>query len=306
MIKLFTHTDLDGVGCAILAKLAFGDNVDITYCNTPNDLLKKMKSIDVAFENTFITDLSLPELKENESYHADANLFMLFDHHKTAEWMNKFDFANVHVEYKNKLTCGTELFYNYLVKHSLISAKPYFVEQIRLYDTWDWTKTNTNTPKYLNDLLYIMGISEFVDMYVDRLKRHDVSALTIFNGDDLKMLAYEQKQIDNYLNKKCASATEIIFANHKCMLSFADRYQSVLGNKLCNIKDYINMSVMVNIDDGTVSLRSIGDIDVGEIAKQYGGGGHKNAAGFKLTYDKRGSMFKRCIDNKNTGFFKYK
>jgi hypothetical protein len=35
--------------------------------------------------------------------------------------------------------------------------------------------------------------------------------------------------------------------------------------------------------DGKVqhSLRSVGDIDVSEIAKQYGGGGHKNAAGFE-------------------------
>ena len=33
-IKLFTHTDLDGVGCAILAYLAFGrENVDVEYCN---------------------------------------------------------------------------------------------------------------------------------------------------------------------------------------------------------------------------------------------------------------------------------
>lgn len=32
--KLFTHTDLDGVGCAILAYLAFGrENVDVEYCN---------------------------------------------------------------------------------------------------------------------------------------------------------------------------------------------------------------------------------------------------------------------------------
>lgn len=27
MIKLFTHTDLDGIGCAVLAKLAFGKDV---------------------------------------------------------------------------------------------------------------------------------------------------------------------------------------------------------------------------------------------------------------------------------------
>lgn len=32
-------------------------------------------------------------------------------------------------------------------------------------------------------------------------------------------------------------------------------------------------------------LRSIGDFDVSEIAKQYGGGGHKNAAGFTVPYD---------------------
>ena len=34
MIKLFTHTDMDGVGCAILAQLAFGkENMDVSYCN---------------------------------------------------------------------------------------------------------------------------------------------------------------------------------------------------------------------------------------------------------------------------------
>jgi nanoRNase/pAp phosphatase (c-di-AMP/oligoRNAs hydrolase) len=30
------------------------------------------------------------------------------------------------------------------------------------------------------------------------------------------------------------------------------------------------------------SLRSLGDFDVSEIAKEFGGGGHKNAAGFKV------------------------
>jgi hypothetical protein len=36
--------------------------------------------------------------------------------------------------------------------------------------------------------------------------------------------------------------------------------------------------------DGQIqfSLRSIGDIDVSRIAKLYGGGGHKNAAGFRM------------------------
>lgn len=35
-------------------------------------------------------------------------------------------------------------------------------------------------------------------------------------------------------------------------------------------------------DGRTFSLRSIGEFDVSEIAKKYGGGGHKNAAGFRM------------------------
>lgn len=36
MFKLFSHTDLDGIGCGILAKLAFGKDVDISYCDYDN------------------------------------------------------------------------------------------------------------------------------------------------------------------------------------------------------------------------------------------------------------------------------
>ena len=36
-------------------------------------------------------------------------------------------------------------------------------------------------------------------------------------------------------------------------------------------------------DDWRVSLRSKGDIDIGAVAKEFGGGGHKNAAGCSVT-----------------------
>ena len=37
MVRLFSHSDLDGIGCGILAKLAFGkDNVEISYCDYDN------------------------------------------------------------------------------------------------------------------------------------------------------------------------------------------------------------------------------------------------------------------------------
>lgn len=36
MVKLFSHDDLDGIGCGILTKLAFGEDVDISYCDYDN------------------------------------------------------------------------------------------------------------------------------------------------------------------------------------------------------------------------------------------------------------------------------
>ena len=36
-------------------------------------------------------------------------------------------------------------------------------------------------------------------------------------------------------------------------------------------------------DEYRVSLRSKGDIDIGAVAKEFGGGGHKNAAGCTVT-----------------------
>jgi oligoribonuclease NrnB/cAMP/cGMP phosphodiesterase (DHH superfamily) len=42
-IKLFTHTDLDGVSCVVLAKLAFcSDNVDYEMCDY-NNINEKIK-----------------------------------------------------------------------------------------------------------------------------------------------------------------------------------------------------------------------------------------------------------------------
>lgn len=42
MVKLFTHTDLDGIGCEILAKIAFGKDVDVTNSEV-SDINKNIK-----------------------------------------------------------------------------------------------------------------------------------------------------------------------------------------------------------------------------------------------------------------------
>jgi len=58
--------------------------------------------------------------------------------------------------------------------------------------------------------------------------------------------------------------------------------QSEIGNQLCISHPESKFAVVyVDVDGKRLySLRSIGDFDVSAIAKEFGGGGHKNAAGF--------------------------
>lgn len=55
-------------------------------------------------------------------------------------------------------------------------------------------------------------------------------------------------------------------------------------------------------DETKVSLRSVGDMDVSEIASKYGGGGHKNAAGFTLK-GKHGETLKSVFTVNNDPVF---
>lgn len=70
MYHLYTHNDLDGVGHGILAKVAFGERVEVRYNSvTGLDMqvgrfLERTKGKEKQHEGLFITDLSVHQ--ENE------------------------------------------------------------------------------------------------------------------------------------------------------------------------------------------------------------------------------------------------
>lgn len=297
MYKIYTHSDLDGLGCAILANLAFGvNNIDIEYCKNPEDLSKRLldayqnKSI-FNYNLVYITDCSIPKNDSVLQYVNKYNNVRLFDHHQTALYLNKEknkfgQWANVSIKLNNKLTCGTELWYNFLKRKNMFKNKqgyPFFVEQIRLLDTWDWAKNTSLIPYYFDVLVNILGVSTFVSTYTDRLNKKDINELTIFNQYERDLIDYEVKKIDKDVYNKEQTAKIITMSNNKkYIVSFVDRNQSVLGNKLCSLSnddDNILASILFNLDKGTISFRSLGENDCSKIANLYSGGGHKNASG---------------------------
>ena len=94
------------------------------------------------------------------------------------------------------------------------------------------------------------------------------------------MLKYENKLMDEMMD----SNKEIVkFEGHETYAVNAPHvFASQMGNALCKEKPPIAIVWQRSGGKLEVSLRSDGSIDVSEIAKKYGGGGHKAAAGFKV------------------------
>ncbi len=315
-VKLFTHTDLDGVGCAILGELTFR-NINIEYCDYHN-INEKIKSfIDnkeyFDYDIIYITDISVGEdvAKMIDSL-CLFECFRLLDHHETALWLNKYDWAKVEIidEERNEKTSGTRLFYNEIkdkleksIKEtdnktlsirksvdSIIQDVEIFVEIVNRYDTWLWyEKYNDNISKQWNDLLYILGKERFINNVMDKIK----NGMLFFDSSDTLVLALEQSKIDNYILQKDKELIVRNILGYKTGVVFAEQYHSELGNKLSRIYPELDFITIINLSK-SISYRTTKEhIHLGnDVATILGGGGHPKAAGNPISDEDRGKILK--------------
>lgn len=300
MIKLFTHNDMDGIGCAVLAKFAFSNNVDIEYCNYDDINEKVEEYYNSGSENDcHITDISISEELSYKINDSGKN-YMLLDHHPTALNLNKFSWCTVKVENEDGIkTSGTEMYYHWLIDNGYLSRSDVldrFAELVRNYDTWRWATLGDNgiICKQVNDLFYIYGRNKFIDWCLAEL--HFGTFPRLEHTDKL-VLEIEQNNIDNYVKKKDEQMITTVLCDRICGVVFAEKYFSELGNKLCQMHPEIDFVAMIDMS-GTVSYRTVkNDIDLGkDIAKLFGGGGHAKAAGSRfengVQFDVINSIFK--------------
>ena len=288
MIKLFTHTDLDGVSCEILGRIAFGEDIDVVRCGYGNidDKVEEFINSDEEFDKLFITDISVKKELANTLNNVSDKVILL-DHHKTALWLNEYPYALVQVEDESiGKQCGAYLFYEYLKKnHKEFNNTPalkLFIDYVRMYDTWEWKEKYDNIiPKRLNDLMYMDGPNEFIDKMIYRLGNN----LAIFDDTDLMKLQIEQTYINSYITQKNETlmVNDDLFPEYTVGITFADKYISELGNKLCELHPELDFVVLINMSTLTVSYRTVKDnLDLSAIAKGFGGGGHPKASGSRF------------------------
>lgn len=304
MIKLFTHTDLDGIGCAIIAYLAYGkDNVDVEFCNY-DDIDSKVMTfctskceteLAMDYDRVYITDISVRKETAmcitNKFSAAESLRWKLLDHHATAMYLNEFDWCTVEPnnplnhDFKNS---GTWMLYLELYGECLdrqydhIGNVRQFADLVRIYDTWMWKDRGSYgiVAKTINDLMYIYGREKFIDWAMENIC--SMKEFPTFTETDQLILDLERDKIERYIEKK--DKEMILRADswgHIYGVVFAEQYVSELGNRLCELHHEVDYVAIVNAGAGAISYRTIrDDLDLGqEIAHSYGGGGHQKAAG---------------------------
>lgn len=301
-VKHFTHTDLDGVGCAVISRAIYGDNVHVSYCEYHDINEKVERFFDSGkaedYSMILITDISINErvaAKVDEYFKTEPGLeIALLDHHDTADWMNDFAWAYVSSsEYSEEegrtiKTSGTSLLADFFLdigEFEVPVGVSAFAEVVRRYDTWEWYNVyDEDEPKKLNDLMSIRGKEQFIQSILSGI---NVTPPVLFNNESTLLLNQRAKEITNYIDKKDKELRKIVIGTDEegndrlAGFLFAEDHLSILGNEICLRNTDIEFVMMLHMGRGSISFRTIrDDLDLGALSKAcYGGGGHPKAAG---------------------------
>lgn len=306
-VAFVSHNDLDGAGPILIADKIEMDYKYFTVANKAVDKMVKLVLFSPDFADRdviFITDCSIIDMnlanKISEINAEGKKQIFLFDHHDTAQWLNRYTWAHVTNE---EGVSGTKLFFRYmqnfiaqcLDRKECITLSS-LVNTISDWDTWQWIKTEGYTsPRDLANLFNRTGIEYFLAKYKD-------SNLILNDMDKALLAGYTRK--DTFINiPSIKNTARIMIVLFHVKDNLDDTSQAIMKKVKCVCvaeapndlaeqlyEDGVDYVIMF-YSNGTVSARSrIKDVHLGKWAKYMGGpngngGGHECAAGFSLNAD---------------------
>ena len=253
------HADCtDGFGSAYSAWKLLGNRAEYHACKhgqIPPDVKDKVVVIlDFSFDNA-TTKKMITEAKE----------LLVIDHHKSAV-VELHDISNTLFDMnKSGATLAWEFF------HPGKEA-PKFIQYITDRDLWKW------------ELPYSKEFSAAFDMvpfeFEEFAKFEDDSVF----DDAVKRGSYILAYSKSVVKKVCAKASSRKMGGKDIMVVNASHWMSEIGARLSPDCDFAMIWYYDHNDKIIkVSLRAFHEyIDVSDVSKKFGGGGHRKAAGFTL------------------------
>lgn len=264
VICIYHGNCADGFGAAWAVREQFPDAVfhPAQYGDEPPDCVGK---------RVYIVDFSYPrEILEkiaSEAYH----VFVL-DHHKTAaEHVQPLLDTKIIGGVFDLSKSGAVLAWEFF--NLPTTPTPKILQYIQDRDLWKF------------ELPYSKEVNAVISSHPQDFKVWDeLVNILEYNFSTVLTEGFALKrQRDNYVEQLVKLRTTLTLEQRAVpAVNAPPMFASEVGNRLCELYPDAPYSVTYcDLPDGKkYSLRSIGDFDVSEVAKRFGGGGHKNAAGF--------------------------
>ena len=214
---------------------------------------------------------------------------MLIDHHIDSMENPALQLVNYECDVElsdnsgNKIrTCGALLVWRYFTECFDFDELYEFVNLVRDWDIHAYPATLNPLSEKYNLLYFQMGYDWFRDYILTKIS----AGATLAHMDPtVKVLCdrlYQTVRIE--VRKRIPSERwdHVVIAGSDVLVQICDN-KSLYSELGATVSEQSQMIAMMVGSDGTTSFRSSGDNDCNRIAKIFGGGGHKNAAGCRIT-----------------------
>lgn len=276
-ITIFYHEHcLDGFTGAYIAWKKFKEKAEyipLSHNDSGEDFLKdkKIKISELKDKEVYFIDFCLNE-KELKKVEKVAKKLVVIDHHIGRKEL--IETLPNHL-FRDGVSGGYLAHEYFFPKNKM----PELVKYVSVGDTWTFSK-NEKTKSIEESILSYINTQDF-DFKVFQKLEKDLD-------DKNKFL--EAKNVGDILQKvktrRIKNQSEYVkiinWEGYKVGILNSTSLSSEIGNKLC-VDNKIDFAMIYRFSENELkfSLRGVGKVDLVKIAKQYGGGGHFNASGFR-------------------------
>lgn len=276
----------DGFGAAFSAWLALGESAEYIPVNygeiaTVDDVFNKMTTSPKDHSRLYILDFSFPKDVLMGLYGKVGKVVWL-DHHKTAFDDMKVDIELVmEVDAEDRYLLLDNSKSGALLTWEYFHGNEYVPKLIRNIDDRDRWQFKYDGSKEVHAALASgrpWTFDQWQRLLIDT--EHTENGYRDFVKAGRAILIAQEKTVEEIVEK----AMPCYVLGKKGLAVNASVHASEVGHALANKSGTFGLVWYMGKGGQIVcSLRSNGDYDVSEIARTYGGGGHRNAAGMKST-----------------------
>jgi len=267
------------------------DTLEMTYGK-----LAHLEQIAPDYDYIYIVDFSVPVALLTQI--AETSEVQIYDHHKTAmemyhpagdgnitKWRGKIGKANVYID---QTECGASLTYKQFYGHCSELLLPNLIRYVRDHDLWQHKFLET---PYINKYLRVQE-KDF--------ECWDYIATMLDNPGDEERIITLGKGMQTYhdmiVEHLVAEATEVTIGGVKGLaVNCSPQFTNEVAHLLAVTTGTYGATWQQVGAEVKWSLRSerscSAPTDVAALCQSFGGGGHKNAAGFTLSPPVQGKLF---------------